>query len=516
MGNPKARKFQNVSFKKALRLLVAFQFAFLPASNSVAYGDLTFDFGEDGSEIRAGEESGLESDEGNCVGACGDGDRGSSYDYDDNGDVDGGFDRHEGGDSGRDDYARDEGKRYSGDSGANAYQQVASRRESQIWHQYSRKIVTFDRNRGDGLVFVRDEKGNIYYRGADRSSRGGKNNSDIYFEQLTNEPFVKSNDGKSLLRLQALEYCAYEGNCSEKGFKEDWWSYSREPYFEGMTHWEDAVEFGKDRLKLSKAIDRAKADPAIISKPGEMKVLAEVEKLSNDALEELKKNNVREAFEFQIAAESLASSVVDIGLSFTPGVSWVKAAYELVSGTRLIDGRPLSSAERIMAGIEVSMPGVGSLAFAGMKILSRNPVFRMGSSNAAEGVGKISNLLESLKPVRFREGKNLSEIAIIGRSMPEVRDAAARLKAGGIKVRIFDVSQAAKDDLTDALVENGGKFLSYERIPETLAYKENMNWIKAIERDGISVLDVGNPRGIKEKSRFYDDEVLGVFKEVNK
>lgn len=69
------------------------------------------------------------------------------------------------------------------------------------------------------------------------------------------------------------------------------------------------------------------------------------------------------------------------------------------------------------------------------------------------------------------------------------------------------VAQSESLSMANAVSRNGNRLISYESIPKTMTHKENMN---------ISVLDVGNPLGIRERSRFYDDEVLEFFSEVNK
>lgn len=501
---------------KVSRVFLLIYIFLLSVLNSSA-ADMTIDFdGEGGSQVVVGEDSGKESEHGDCVGACGDGTGGYGYDYDDDGHgyADDSWERADVADYDRSDEYSESSSGEVGNNWEEVRRESVARREARVLNHYSRKIVTFDRDRGDGLIFIRDEKGNIYYRGTDRRSRGGKNHTDIYFAEMTNEPFVKSKDGRSVLRLQVLEYCAYDGTCGQKGFREDWWSHSREPYFEGANNWQDVVEFNQDRLNLDRGIERALKNPQISGNPSKVKVLSEAKRLSDDAVKELKKNNVMEALDLQFAAGGLASTVIDLGLSFTPGVGWAKAAYELIGGTRLIDGQPLSALERLMAGIEVSMPGVGWLAVAGLKIISRNPIFKRGASAVAKDVVEIEKIIEKLKPIRFKSGTNLSEIAVIGRSMPEVLDAAARLNYGGVKVRIFEPSRAAELNLVELVKEKGGKFLSYDEIPATMMYRENMDWIRQIQRDDISVLDIGNPRNIVEKSRFYDDEVFRLFGEV--
>lgn len=60
-----------------------------------------------------------------------------------------------------------------------------------------------------------------------------------------------------------------------------------------------------------------------------------------------------------------------------------------------------------------------------------------------------------------------------------------------------------------------GSRIPYEKVPSMTIYKENMNWVDKILSDNITIIDVGNTKGLVEKSRFYDDEILRIFGEVN-
>ena len=144
-------------------------------------------------------------------------------------------------------------------------------------------------------------------------------------------------------------------------------------------------------------------------------------------------------------------------------------------------------------------------------IIARNPLTRKGISSAVAHAEKLTDILGDLKPVRFKEGKNLSEVAIIGRDMTYVREAGARLNAAGVKTRIFTPSKIANDALQNASKAYDGKNVPYDIIPETFAYKENMDWVKNVNIDEVPVIDIGNPSGKTIPSRFYDDEILNFF-----
>jgi hypothetical protein len=61
---------------------------------------------------------------------------------------------------------------------------------------------------------------------------------------------------------------------------------------------------------------------------------------------------------------------LDVSVSLSPA-GWAKDAYELVSGTSLIDGHVLSTTERVFAGIGAISVAFGPLGYAGVRMISR-------------------------------------------------------------------------------------------------------------------------------------------------
>ncbi|WP_413612892.1 pre-toxin TG domain-containing protein [Bdellovibrio sp. HCB-110] len=331
--------------------------------------------------------------------------------------------------------------------------------------------------------------------------------------------FVKTADGKGLLPVDGIKDCAPSIDCSELGYKKDWWNYSITPNFDNSDEYfeyEQSVRFAEKQLAIKNAIERAKTSSSVRQSPQKMNVLSEAEYLHSEAEYEFARfRDTSSADSLQYGAATLASTIVDIGISVSP-LGWGKDAYELITGTNLVTGEKLSDSERIMAGIGVVMPGVAGLAFAGIRIAARTPVAKNAINGALTQVGNVSDLLGNMKIARFKEGKSFSEVAVIGRDMGSVREARARLNAAGIKTRVFEPSKTAIDSMKEAVKRNEDKYLLYGEIPETAIYKENMDWVQKLKDDQVSVIDIGNPKGINERSRFYDDEVLNIFGKVNK
>lgn len=376
-----------------------------------------------------------------------------------------------------------------------------------------------DRDRGDGVIFVRDQRGNVYYRGepawveeTDQGDFYHPDHRDLYFD-TKNNVFVKSVDQSRLLPLDGLKVCVANDSCVSKGYRADWWNYSQSPDFENGEQagdWLEVSAFYEKQFEIKKQLNKAYSNPAVRSSSAKYAVLREADFLHGQARQAYIQSRREEAEALQRGAKELAFFLTDVGISVSP-LGWAKDAYELITGTRLIDGKKLTDGERLAAGIGVMMPGVAGLAFAGMKIIARNPLTRQGISKAIVEVEKIGELLGDLKPVRFKEGRNTAEVAIIGRDMNYVKEAEGRLQSAGLKTRTFTPSTAAKDDLAADFARNGNKLVGYDDVPSTQVYKEDMAWTDKVLQDDISVVDIGNPSHKKEASRFYDDEVRKIF-----
>lgn len=494
--------------KRLLSLLLAFQLAF--SSIAHAYDEAGDDRGDDAPSVL-------------CIGICDDDSGGAEGTSGSNGDYD---DGHDG--NGNDDYDSDldqDGNSYGGvERNGREQGNHDDKSNRNPWPKLERNnlevrsISRQDSDRGDGVIFLRDDQAEVYYRGQTATDENSRDLTDIYTNRKGID-FVKTADGKGLLPIDGIKGCAPSIDCSELGYKEDWWNYSITPNFDNSdeySEYEQSVRFAEKQLAIKNAIERAKASSSIRQSPQKMKVLSESEYLHSEAeLEFARFRDISAAESLQYGAATLASTIVDIGISVSP-LGWGKDAYELITGTNLVTGKKLSDSERIMAGIGVVMPGVAGLAFAGIRIVARNPVTRNAIKGALTQVGNVSDLLGNMKIARFKEGKSLSEVAVIGRDMASVRETGARLKAAGINTRVFEPSTAAESAFKKAVVENGGRHLPYEGIPETTIYRENMDWVQKLKDEQIIVIDIGNPMGLKERSRFYDDEVLNIFGEVNK
>lgn len=116
----------------------------------------------------------------------------------------------------------------------------------------------------------------------------------------------------------------------------------------------------------------------------------------------------------------------------------------------------------------------------------------------------------TLKPDRIRSGTT-DKIAVVGRSMPDVRRYAQALKDQGYNVEIFDgptVSVAARSEWT--AVTQGGARLSPSELVQTKMFQENAAWAQRLKADGSTIVDIDNPRG-QGASDFYPMEGATIF-----
>lgn len=320
----------------------------------------------------------------------------------------------------------------------------------------------------------------------------------------------------SKVSAKGLWQCSQTFTCAEKGYGNQFWNFKGNPDWTN-TQWNQfnrGVKFARFYFKASKHHQER------INKPSQLRpeVRQELFKQSQWLIQEAKslaqQNKKDEGFKLLKASDHLTAFIVDFSISVSP-LGWAKDVYEFSTGRSLVTGQVLSTTERTLAGAGVVLPGIVPLAFAGLKIVARNPLAKEGIKNALRSTREVSELLGELKMVRFKEGKDLAEVAIIGRNMDAVRAAGERLSGAGISTRIFEPSSIAKTEF-ETLAASLHTRIPYDQVPMTKIYKENMYWVENILRDNVTVVDVGNSKGIIEKSRFYDDEVLKIFSEVNK
>lgn len=155
-------------------------------------------------------------------------------------------------------------------------------------------------------------------------------------------------------------------------------------------------------------------------------------------------------------------------------------------------------------------------------------------SGKVDDVRKIiypSTKINGIPVVRISVGNN-GKIAIIGRRMPYVRKIAKDLKKLGKEIEIFEPKSAfggkgynnleeiyADFDKIKSKYPNG--IIPYDKLKETLWYKENERWAKWIKEQGYDIYDIGDNPGqfinsfdrqnVPDASAFYDMEKLEIF-----
>lgn len=352
----------------------------------------------------------------------------------------------------------------------------------------------------DGRRDDRDRQGHDSHQG---NGRGGQKHDYVF------------NPMHSRVSAKGLWQCSINFTCAEKGYGNQFWKFQGNPDWSN-TQWNQfnrGVKFAKFYFKVIKHHQERASQPTQLRPEVKQELLKQSQWLIQEAKTLAQQNKKDEGFKLLKASDKLTSFIVDFSISVSP-LGWAKDVYEFTTGKSLVTGQTLSQTERVLAGAGVVLPGVVPLAFAGLKIVARNPLTKEGIKGAVRSAREVSELLGELKMVRFKEGKDLAEVAVIGRNMDAVRAAGERLNVAGISTRIFEPSEMAKLDLFKS-AEKAGSNVPYDQIPLTAMYRENMSWVDGLIKENVTVIDVGNSKGIIEKSRFYDDEVLKIFGEAN-
>lgn len=268
-------------------------------------------------------------------------------------------------------------------------------------------------------------------------------------------------------------------------------------------------EFSKKLEILERKIKQA----AIISKPQSknMELVTLADGFRMESKTEYEANGVTPLAKSYLEGSALLiSKIIDItelAVDFSP-LAWFKDVYQVVTYKHFLTGKHLTEQELLLSKISVALPAVGSFAVAGLKIVTKNPFKKKIGLELADKL-KFQNV--GVKVERIRPGKSADEVALIGRDMMSVNAAKERLQVAGIKVHTLKLSSNSEFDL---LIKGSGysnSIVPYDKVPDTIAYKENMLWINQLLKKDISILDLGNPLKKKSPSRFYDDEIKAVF-----
>ena len=103
----------------------------------------------------------------------------------------------------------------------------------------------------------------------------------------------------------------------------------------------------------------------------------------------------------------LATNLVDVGLGLTPGVGWAKDTYEAITGTNLITGEELTSAERSFAILGAATGGLGS---------------KLGG--LFKGVSKIVNVIR--RGGKGKKTQKAADTALVTQKHRKVYDSATK------------------------------------------------------------------------------------------
>ena len=126
----------------------------------------------------------------------------------------------------------------------------------------------------------------------------------------------------------------------------------------------------------------------------------------------------------------------------------------------------------------------------------------------------FSKLPAKLQPKQIKAGTN-GRIALIGRSMDKrqgqvgVLDAKEVLEANGWagRVDVFwgegVVSKKATTELRETTDHFPDGVIDDDTLVQTKMFEENMAWIDKVQSQGNTIIDLGNPNELMEKSMFY-------------
>ena len=93
------------------------------------------------------------------------------------------------------------------------------------------------------------------------------------------------------------------------------------------------------------------------------------------------------------------------------------------------------------------------------------------------------------------------------------------MKKASLETETFAFSPAASDDFVKVVKEyrdrvgNQSAMLPLDDVRTTAGYAENKAWAEKLKSEGFTVLDLGNPNGLAERSAFYEIELSVLFGE---
>jgi hypothetical protein len=104
----------------------------------------------------------------------------------------------------------------------------------------------------------------------------------------------------------------------------------------------------------------------------------------------------------------------------------------------------------------------------------------------------------------FIKGATGTKTAVIGAGIGEIKgmDRVNKVAAGLLNAEVFNPSEAAQIQWKKLLADNPGKQLSDDVVKGALMFKQNVDWINKVKKEGYDILDIGgtNP------STFYNME----------
>ena len=109
--------------------------------------------------------------------------------------------------------------------------------------------------------------------------------------------------------------------------------------------------------------------------------------------------------------KAIGQEVLDIGLGLIPGVSLGKDAYELFSGKNLVTGKPLTTADRVLAAVGLITLGTGDKLFKGAKLLGKGLKTFANSPAMKQAIKYSGHVVDSAKYVGLKTSEGIKDFA---------------------------------------------------------------------------------------------------------
>ena len=185
-------------------------------------------------------------------------------------------------------------------------------------------------------------------------------------------------------------------------------------------------------------------------------------------------------------ALNFAKNILDLGLSFTPGVGWGKDVYEAATGRNLVTGEELDDFGRAAAVIGVVTVGFGSKIMKGLATLRKIKLRHMNIlswNRAIDGAGNIAN---SAKKYGIENPTKIKTFAQM--KQPNQRHFGSRVKMSSTaknKNTVIEPNVNVQQDIKDLLAGKGTRQGENFSINGRQYHLENSGTLAPVSGQGL-------------------------------